>query len=64
MAQIIFYILIGLMIFQAIMLVRDVVTHRDDLGPGNWLHCRFCRYDWNWEFCTHHHDVKCYETKY
>ena len=37
MAQIIFYILIGLMIFQAIMLVRDVVTHRDDLGPGNWL---------------------------
>lgn len=37
MAQIIFYILIGLMIFQAFMLVRDVVTHRDDLGPGNWL---------------------------
>ena len=37
MAQIIFYVLIGLMIFQAIMLVRDVVTHREDLGPGNWL---------------------------
>lgn len=37
MAQIIFYVLIGLMIFQAIMLVHDVVTHRDDLGPGNWL---------------------------
>lgn len=37
MAQIIFYILIGLMIFQAFMLVRDVVTHRGDLGPGNWL---------------------------
>ncbi|WP_408639903.1 MULTISPECIES: TSUP family transporter [Enterococcus] len=37
MAQIIFYVLIGLMIFQAFMLVRDVLAHRDDLGPGNWL---------------------------
>lgn len=37
MAQIIFYILIGLMIFQAIMLIHDIITHRDDLGPGNWL---------------------------
>jgi uncharacterized membrane protein YfcA len=25
------------MIFQAIMLIHDIITHRDDLGPGNWL---------------------------
>lgn len=37
MAQIIFFILIGLMVFQAIILLWDVWTHRGDLGPGNWL---------------------------
>lgn len=37
MAQIIFYILIGLMIFQASMFLFDIVKHREDLGPGNWL---------------------------
>lgn len=37
MAQIIFYILLLLMAFQAVLLLKDVLTHRDDLGKGNWL---------------------------
>ncbi|MFC4772860.1 sulfite exporter TauE/SafE family protein [Enterococcus hermanniensis] len=37
MAQIIFFILISLMVFQAVMLLWDVWTHRGDLGPGSWL---------------------------
>lgn len=37
MAQIIFYILLILMAFQAVILLKDVISHRDNLGKGNWL---------------------------
>lgn len=37
MAQIIFYILILLMVFQAVILVQDVVRHKDSLSSASWL---------------------------
>ncbi|MBV7391715.1 sulfite exporter TauE/SafE family protein [Enterococcus sp. ALS3] len=37
MAQIIFYILIIWMLFQAVILLQDVFKHRKDLGDSSWL---------------------------
>lgn len=37
MAQVIFYLLICLMIFQAIILLQDVFKNRENLGTGSWI---------------------------